>query len=304
MKTRGLLSTLGLILVVCSQAFAGVIVNTGGPTNGMAMASRPDSTGKTEIEAADDFIVAPGGSTFITSGTFTGLLSGNVTVPTVQNVVIEIYRVFPLDSTSPPSGHVLTRANSPSDVAFDSFDASASQVSFTTIVLASSFTALNSVQPGGIHPQPGQTTGGNGAVSGQEVQFNFTFTTPFLLPADHYFFVPQVQVSGGEFYWLSGDRPLKAGDVGPTPDLQTWTRDAALQPDWSRVGTDIVGGATPPTFNGAFSLNATVTPEPATFGVCFAALGLTGWVIRRHRTGGKLVGRPPQEGGNEEEGKG
>jgi hypothetical protein len=120
----------------------------------MAIASRPASTGKTEIEAADDFIVGPSNA-FINSGTFTGLLEGTVTVPTVQNVIIEIYRVFPLDSTSPPSGNVLTRANSPSDVAFDSFDASAAEVSFTTTVLASSFTALNSVQAGGIHPKPG-----------------------------------------------------------------------------------------------------------------------------------------------------
>ncbi len=284
MKITGLLSTaLGLTLVVCSQAFAGIIVNTGGPTNGMAMASRPDSAGKTEIEAADDFIVGPSNS-FINSGTFTGLLTGTVAPPTVQNIIIEIYRVFPLDSNQPPSGHVLTRANSPSDVAFDSFDASASEVSFTTMTLAASFTALNSVQAGGIHPQPGQTTGGNGAVTGQEVQFNFTFTTPFLLPADHYFFVPQVQVSGGEFFWLSGDRPLTGADVGPTPDLQAWIRDEALQPDWSRVGTDIVGGATPPTFNGAFSLDATAAPEPATFGLCFAALGLAGWVVRRRRS--------------------
>lgn len=284
MKITGSLSTtLGLTLVVCSQAFAGIIVNTGGPTNSMAVASRPDAGGKTEIEAADDFIVGPSNA-FINSGTFTGLLTGTVTVPTVQNIIIEIYRVFPLDSTVPPSGHVLTRANSPSDVAFDSFDASASQVSFSTVTLAASFTALNSVQPGGIHPQPGQTTGGNGAVTGQEVRFSFNFTTPFLLPADHYFFVPQVQVSGGEFFWLSGDRPLTGGDVGPTPDLQMWTRDEALDPDWSRVGTDIVGGATPPTFNGAFSLDATVVPEPATFGLCFAALGLAGWVVRRRRS--------------------
>ena len=284
MKIKGLLSTsLGLTLIVCSQAFAGTIVNTGGPTNGMAMASRPDAGGKTEIEAADDFIVGPGGA-FIDSGTFTGLLAGTLTVPTVQNVIIEIYRVFPLDSTSPPSGNVLTRANSPSDVAFDSFDASAAELSFNTTVLGASFTALNSVQAGGINPKPGQTTGGNGAVTGEEVRFNFTFTTSFLLPADHYFFVPQVQVSGGEFFWLSGDRPLTGADVGPTPDLQTWIRDEALQPDWSRVGTDIVGGTTPPTFNGAFSLDATAVPEPATFGLSFAALSLVGWAIRRRRS--------------------
>jgi uncharacterized protein (TIGR03382 family) len=282
-KTTGVLSLLGLTLLACSQTFAGIIVDTGGPTNGMAMASRPDAGGKTEIEAADDFIVGPGGSTFITGGTFTGILTSGVTVPAVQNVIIEIYRVFPLDSTSPPSGNVNTRANSPSDVAFDSFDASAAQVSFSTTVLAASFTALNSVQAGGIHPKPGQTTGGNGQVTGEEVRFNITFTTPFLLPADHYFFVPQVQVSGGEFLWLSGDRPLTGSDVGPTPDLQAWIRDQGLDPDWSRVGTDIVGGTTPPTFNGAFSLNATVTPEPATFGLCFAALGLAGLVVRRRR---------------------
>jgi PEP-CTERM motif len=94
----------------------------------------------------------------------------------------------------------------------------------------------------------------------------------------------QVQVSGGEFFWLSGDRPLTGADVGPTPDLQVWIRDGALQPDWSRVGTDIVGGATPPTFNGAFSLDATAAPEPGTFGLSLAALGLAGWVIRRRRS--------------------
>ena len=283
MKTTGVLSTFGLTLIACSQAFAGIIVNTGGPTNGMAVESRPDALGKTEIEAADDFIVGPSAG-IITNGTFTGLLTSGVAAPTVLDVIIEIYRVFPLDSTVPPSGNVVTRNNSPSDVAFLSEDAAANQLTFSTMVVASSFTALNSVQAGGIHPQPGQTTGGNGAVTGQEVQFNFSFTTPFLLPADHYFFVPQVEVSGGEFLWLSGDRPLTGTDVGPTPDLQMWIRDEALDPDWSRVGTDIVGGPTPPTFNGAFSLAGTITPEPATFGLCFAALGLAGLVVKRRRS--------------------
>jgi hypothetical protein len=281
MKRKVLLAT--LTLAVCSQAYADIIVNTGGPTNGIAMASRPDSTGKTEIETADDFTVSTGAGEFVDSGTFTGLLQGTVTQPTVQNVIIEIYRVFPLDSTQPPSGNVVTRANSPSDNALDSFDAAAAQLSFSTAVLASSFTALNSVQAGGINPKPGQTTGGNGAVSGQETQFNFTLTTPLFLPDGHYFFVPQVQVSGGEFLWLSGDRPLTGPDVGPTPDLQAWTRDAALDPDWSRVGTDIVGGATPPTFNGAFSLDGTPVPEPSTFGLAFTALGLTAWRVTKRR---------------------
>jgi hypothetical protein len=179
----------------------------------MASASRPDSGVKFEIESADDFVI--GTQTSITSATFTGLLTGTIAAPAVQNVIVEIYRVFPKDSTVPPSGHVLTRANSPSDVAFNSRDASAGALTYSTNVLANSFTALNSVAPGGIHPQPGQTTGGDGPISGEEVQFNVTFSIPFELPADHYFFVPQVQVSGGEFFWLSGDRPNPSFPLPP-----------------------------------------------------------------------------------------
>jgi hypothetical protein len=36
-----------------------------------------------------------------------------------------------------------------------------------------------------------------------------------------------------------------------------------LDPDWSRVGQDIVGGNPFPTFDAAFSLDGTV-PEPST----------------------------------------
>ena len=257
--------------------------STGGPTNAMASASRPNSAGKTEIESADDFVTTAT-QTSITSATFTGLLSGVVTTPTVQNVIVEIYRVFPNDSTVPPSGNVVTRVNSPSDVAFGSRDASAGSLSFTTATLAATFTALNSVQPGGIHPKPGQTTGGDGSITGQEVLFTVNFTTPINLPPDHYFFVPQVQVSGGEFFWLSGDRPNPSFPAGFT-DLQSWIRDAALDPDWSRIGTDIVGGTTPPTFNAAFSLDGvTATPLPATlplFATGLGALGLLGWRRKR-----------------------
>jgi hypothetical protein len=55
--------------------------------------------------------------------------------------------------------------------------------------------------------------------------------------------------------------------------LQAWTRDAFLDPDWLRVGTDIVGGgANAPMFNTAFSLDGTVIPEPGT--VTLMVLGL------------------------------
>jgi hypothetical protein len=97
-------------------------------------------------------------------------------------------------------------------------------------------------------------------VSGTEVLVSVAFMTPFDLPAGHYFFVPQVGVStaNGNFYWLSGTRPLVTPGTPFAPDLD---------PNWLRLGTDIVGGATPPTFNGAFTLTGETVPEPATWGL-------------------------------------
>src|SRR5262249_18530105 len=157
----------------------------GNVTNAIATASRPESGVAFEIESADDFVLtAP---TQITSATFTGLLPLAPPGATVQQVVVEIYRVFPNDSNvARTSGapnfstpNVPTRVNSPSDVEFVGRDsAQAGELTFTTTLLSSSFTALNSVQPGGIHPMPGQTTGGDGPITGQEVQFNVTFVMP------------------------------------------------------------------------------------------------------------------------------
>lgn len=91
------------------------------------------------------------------------------------------------------------------------------------------------------------------------------FNPPIDLPADHYFFVPQVQVTGGEFMWLSSVRPIVAPGTPFAPDLQAWIRNANLDPDWLRVGTDIVGGAPPPTFNMAFSLDGLPGPSDVFF---------------------------------------
>src|SRR6185295_17742107 len=119
----------------------------------------------------------------------------------------------------------------------------------------------------GIHASPGQTTGGEGSVSGQEVRVDVAFTTPFDLAADHYFFRPEVEVTGGEFYWLSAPKPIAANGTPFDPDLQTWTRNETILPDWVRVGTDVVGGETPPTFNASFNLSGEVVdqqPPPPT----------------------------------------
>ena len=135
---------------------------------------------------------------------------------------------------------------------------------------------------------PGQTTGGSGPISNgsaQEVQFNVNFTVPISLTPDHYFFVPQVEVTtaSGEFLWLSGTRPnlqFPAGFI----DLQSSTRDQFLDPDWLRIGMDIVGGATPPTLNAAFSLVGVETPLPGAlplFATGLVALGLFAWRRKR-----------------------
>jgi hypothetical protein len=191
---------------------------------------------------------------------------------------------------------VPTRVNSPSDVAFASRDSAAvGQLMFTTSVQSSSFTTVNSIQPGGIHPSPNQATNGNGPLTGQEVEFDVTFTTPFNLPADHYFFVPQVALTnGGQFYWLSASRPITGGlDIhgNPTtpfaPDLQAWTRDAMLDPDWLRVGTDIVDTTSAPTFNAAFSVSGNAVPEPGTMAAVVIGLGFIGYRRWRAATRGR-----------------
>jgi hypothetical protein len=88
-------------------------------------------------------------------------------------------------------------------VAFQERELASSNLNFSASILSGSFTAANSVL-NGINKIPNQTTGGEGAVTGQEVLFeSCLYSAPFLLPADHYFFIPQVELSSGDFLWLS-----------------------------------------------------------------------------------------------------
>ena len=278
----------GVVSFLGSSAFGATIYNNLTPSNLMGIATRPGATGGAfEIEAGDDFFL--GSQTLITSATFDGLIvPGSAGAPSISDIVAEMYNIFPVMSNTVRILNVPTRANSPSDVDFASKDSAAGDLTFTSSVLSNSSTVLNSVQPGGIHPSPGQTTMGNGPWTGQEVQITVTFLTPFNLAAGHVFVVPQVALTnGGQFYWLSASRPISGAGTTPFPtgvtDLQAWTRDQFLDPDWLRVGTDIVGGTTPPTFNTAFSLDGTVVPEPATTLVVLAGLALIGIErFRRH----------------------
>ena len=275
------------MLIACAitgpaKAGSSFFFSTGDPDGKMATASRPGSAGKIEIESADDFVLTT--ETNLTSATFTGLLPTGASLSDVVDVRIEIYRVFPNDSdvgrtSGPPTfstPQVPTRVNSPSDVEFDDRSASADNLTFTPGIVQSSFTAANSVL-NGIHPKPNFHTGGDGAVTGQEVQFNVLFSTPFYLPADHYFFVPQVQLTQRRFLLALGaqaDRP--AGDAVPGRLHRPPRMDSQRKP-----GSGLAagrnrhrGGSPAPTFNATFSLSGSVVPEPSS--VIMLSLGSVG----------------------------
>ncbi|HJZ98202.1 MAG TPA: PEP-CTERM sorting domain-containing protein [Candidatus Solibacter sp.] len=84
-----------------------------------------------------------------------------------------------------------------------------------------------------------------------------------------------VHTDAVDFDWLSAPKPIVPRGTPFVPDLQAWTRDEFLDPDWMRVGTDIVGGTSPPTFNMTFSLDGVTVPEPSSF----MLLGCVGLLI-------------------------
>jgi hypothetical protein len=191
------LAVLAMALVLAGATAASAdpfSFSTGEPDGRMATASRPESHGKIETESADDFILES--ETHLDRASFTGLLFHGGPGE-IRQVRVEIYRVFPKDSDTTRPIHVPTRMNSPSDVAFDTRDSADGTLRFTVTVLGHDSAAANSVIDG-IHPSPEQATKGDGPVEGHEVRVDVVLDPPFDLPADHYFFVPQVRLKVGE----------------------------------------------------------------------------------------------------------
>ena len=58
-----------------------------------------------------------------------------------------------------------------------------------------------------------------------------------------------------------------------------------LDPDWLRIGTDIVGGTTPPTFNMAFSITGVdAVPEPSTWAMMILGFAGIGFMAYRRKS--------------------
>jgi hypothetical protein len=265
--SRGRVIVAALAMFAClgtTLAASPFFFTTGNPNGLLGALSRRSNVGLVETETADDFALQE--TTIITGATITGLIPLGTSVDDIKDLEVEVYHVFPLDSVNPPSGNVPTRANSPADLEIRTATRARSAGTLETeaSVLNTSFDVTNTVAN-----SLKVNAGGEGPVTGQEVEIRITFLSPIILTSGHYFFRPEVSLTNGNFLYLSGPRPIPGAPL--TPDLQAWIRNGDLAPDWLRIGTDIIGAGNPPnppapTFNMSFSLAGETVPEAGTPG--------------------------------------
>jgi hypothetical protein len=251
-------------VALATPAWAGPFRFSTGSADGLLGAlSQPARSGKLETETADDFILTE--TTSLAQATITGLVTPGTSLGNIQNVEVEVYRLFPNDSDATRKPSVPTRMNSPADVEIETAtrDGSLGTLTFAVALVHSGFTVGNTVVNNLIAAPADNVIHGEGPASGDLVQITVTFDPPILLPPGHYFFRPEVRVSGSDFLYASAPRTVPPA----TGDLQAWIRNSALNPDWLRIGTDIIAGPNPrPTFNMTFSLTGDTIPDAGTPG--------------------------------------
>lgn len=258
-KVFGCAAMIASVLLIAQLATAQTFSFTpGGPDGKVGALSRPASPGKVESETADDFLLQQ--TTIINKATIKGLIPADTDLAKINDVEVEIYHVFPLDS-APASGRVPSRTNSPSDVEIGTAtrDASSGTLKFSATVENASFSVDHTVVNGinnVLTAAPG--------LNQEEVEITIAFTAPIILPAGNYFFRPEVLVAGGDFFYLSAPRPIVPPGNSFVGDRQAWIRNSNLSPDWLRIGTDIIADGD--TFNMAFSLNGETVPHAGTPG--------------------------------------
>src|SRR5438552_11007423 len=169
-----------ILLIAAQLATAATFSFTpGGPDGKVGALSRRASPGNIETETADDFVLQQ--TTIINKATIKGLLPADTDLTKINDVEVEIYHVFPVDS-APASGHVPSRTNSPSDVEIGTAtrDASSGTLTFSATVENASFSVDHTVV-NGITVKAGEP-----GTTGEEVEITITFTSPIILPAGNY----------------------------------------------------------------------------------------------------------------------
>jgi hypothetical protein len=228
----------------------------------MAAALRPGRADLEEIESAGDFTLTR--ETFTRQATLTGLLPPGAGSSDVTEVVVEIDRVFTDDAPIPSDEGAPAGNDLPSEAARAGRDGEVSDMAgrleLELEAVADSLIAENSVLDG-IHPLPEANMHGEGSVSREEVRFEVTFPKASGLPAGHPFFIPRWKLESGKFLRLPAPKPMVAPVTPLAPDPQDTIRNQSPALDWLRAGDDIVGGASPPDFRGAYAPHRNVSHE-------------------------------------------